>query len=356
MYGSCAMASETPERRRRLTGRALTLSAAAVGAGAGIALQRRHARLIARDPDYARLTAPLEGDVLPVRSSDGTDLHVESFGADDQAVVLLVHGWTEQLSFWRPVIRVLRGRGLRLVAYDLRGHGRSGSAADGDYSLARYGDDLEAVLAAVVGDGQRAVIAGHSLGAMSIAAWAERHEVERRARAAAMLNTGLGDLVSGQLLLGGLTARFSSPFVGRLMMRSRAPLPSFSSPLAHTLIRHVAFGPDATAGQVAFYERMLIECPPKVRAATGIAISDMDLWQAVARITVPTLVIAGSDDRLTPPAHARRIADTLPRPAGLIELERTGHMTPLERPAEVADALHKLAVDTAPVVGTAAVR
>jgi pimeloyl-ACP methyl ester carboxylesterase len=355
MYGSCPMPSATPERRHRLTGRALTLSAAAVGAGAGIALQRRHARSIARDPDYARLTAPLEGDALVVRSSDGTGLHVESFGADDQASVVLAHGWTEQLSFWRPVIRLLRARRLRLVAYDLRGHGRSALAAGGDYSLARYGDDLEAVLTAVVGDGQRAVIVGHSLGAMSIAAWAERHQVQRRARAAAMINTGLGDLVSSQLLLGGVTARFSSPFVGRLM-GSRAPRPSLSSPLAHTLIRHAAFGPDATAGQVAFYERMLIECPPSVRAATGIAMSDMNLWQAVERITVPTVVIAGSDDRLTPPAHSRRIAETLPQPAGLIELERTGHMSPLERPAEVAAALHKLAVETAPVAGTAAAR
>ena len=341
------MGSDTPQRKRRLTARALSVSAAAVGAG--IALQRHHAHSIARDPEYARLSAPLEGDALLVRSDDTTELHVEAFGAGDEAPLVLAHGWTEQLSFWRPVTRILRERGLRVVAYDLRGHGRSGPAAGGDYSLARYGDDLEAVLAAVVGDGRRAVVAGHSLGAMSIAAWAERHAVARRVRAAAMINTGLGDLVSGQLLLGGLTARFSSPFVGRALMGSRAPVPSLSSPLANALIRHAAFGPTATTGQVAFYERMLVECPPRVRAATGIAMSDMDLWGAVARITVPTLVIAGSDDRLTPPSHSRRIADTLPQPVGLIEFERTGHMSPLERPAEVARALEQLVAQTDPV-------
>jgi pimeloyl-ACP methyl ester carboxylesterase len=72
----------------------------------------------------------------------------------------------------------------------------------------------------------------------------------------------------------------------------------------------------------------------------------------VASITVPTLVIAGAVDRLTPPAHARRIAEALPHPAGLLELPDTGHMAPLERPGEIADALARLVHDTAaaPVV------
>jgi pimeloyl-ACP methyl ester carboxylesterase len=73
-----------------------------------------------------------------------------------------------------------------------------------------------------------------------------------------------------------------------------------------------------------------------------VALTDMDLWHAVARLTVPTLVVAGERDRLTPPAHARRIADTLPHPAGLIVLPETGHMSPLERPHEVSKALIEL--------------
>jgi pimeloyl-ACP methyl ester carboxylesterase len=71
--------------------------------------------------------------------------------------------------------------------------------------------------------------------------------------------------------------------------------------------------------------------------------ADMDLEHALAQLTVPTLVMAGERDRLTPPAHARRIAAALPEPAGLIELPNTGHMGPLERPAEVAAALRDLA-------------
>jgi pimeloyl-ACP methyl ester carboxylesterase len=57
-------------------------------------------------------------------------------------------------------------------------------------------------------------------------------------------------------------------------------------------------------------------------------------------------------DRLTPPEHGRRIAEALPDPAGMIVLEQTGHMSPLERPRELAEALGELidgAASSAPV-------
>lgn len=335
--------------RSRLGPRTIAATAALGAVAAGAAIQRRHLRAIARDEDYRRLRAPLHGRPLRVTSPDGTELYAEAFGPDDADTVVLAHGWTEQLAFWGPVIERLRGQGCRVVAYDLRGHGRSRPAAGGDYELVRFGEDLEAVLAAAGAgtDREPATVAGHSLGAMSIAAWAERHDPRVRARAAALLNTGLGDLLSGHLLLPQMARFLNHPRASRALLGSRAPVPPFSTPLQQAMIRYTAFGPNATTGDVAFYERMLIDTPPDARAAVGVAMSSMDLWHAVASITVPTLVIAGAEDRLTPPAHARRITEALPHPAGLLELPRTGHMSPLERPREVADALRRLIRDTA---------
>jgi pimeloyl-ACP methyl ester carboxylesterase len=148
-------------------------------------------------------------------------------------------------------------------------------------------------------------------------------------------------------------ARFlNHPRASRAVLGFRASVPPFSTPVQQALIRYIAFGPHASTGDVAFYERMLIDTPPDARAAVGVALSGMDLWHAVASITVPTLVIAGDGDRLTPAAHARRIAEALPHPAGLLELPETGHMSPLERPREVAEALTALVRETAtaPVV------
>src|SRR5436190_698720 len=107
---------------------------------AGTARHRRHMRRIAEDPGREALEHPLAGQPVSVRSADGTQLHVEVFWPPDGQTVVLVHGWTEMLTFWVYVIRQLAAAGPRVVAYDLRGHGHSEPAAAGDYKLAGFGN------------------------------------------------------------------------------------------------------------------------------------------------------------------------------------------------------------------------
>jgi pimeloyl-ACP methyl ester carboxylesterase len=344
-----------PPPRRRSARRGL-LAATIIGGVGGAALaERRHLRSLAGDPDLQDLSRPLRevgwGSLPAIASADGTLLHAEWFGGgadptESPATLVLAPGWTEELALWRPVIRRLAGPSLRVVAYDLRGHGRSQPAADGDYALERLGEDVAAVLAATTSAPERTALAGHSLGGMSIAAWAAAHDVGERVAAAALVNVGLDDLLGGALILGELGARLTPTWLGRVVLGSGRPLLTLSTPVSHAAARHIAFGPDASDGMVAFYERMLVSTEPHARGATGLVLSQLDLSAAVSRITVPTLVIAGDRDRLTPPAHARRIAAALPRPAGLEVLPRTGHMSPLERPDEVADALGELLHET----------
>jgi pimeloyl-ACP methyl ester carboxylesterase len=320
--------------------------AGATGAlAAGVAAQRRFRQRIADDPEQAALSEPPRGRPESIKSADGTMLHAEAFGPDEAVTVVLAHGWTESLAYWTYQIRALSQLGLRIIAYDLRGHGDSEAAVGDDYSIARFGEDLEAVLAACVPEGQRAVVAGHSLGAMALVAWAEHHDVERRAGAAALINTGVGDLIAEQLLLPvpAIAQALNKAVVVHGFLGSRAPLPRFSTPFTHAAIRYIAFGPAATPAQVAFYERMLIASPPDARASVGIALSEVELYGALPRLTVPTTVVAGDRDRLTPPSHARRIAEELPQLERLIVLDDTGHMAPLERHDAVSEALAALA-------------
>jgi pimeloyl-ACP methyl ester carboxylesterase len=334
-------------------------ASAAAGAGAlaaGIALQRRFKKRIAEDPEREVLADPPEGRPLEVRSPDGTVLHAELFGPDDGITVVLAHGWTESLQYWIYQIRSLSERGLRVVAYDLRGHGDSQPAANDDYSIARFGEDLEAVLSAAVPDEREVVVAGHSLGAMAIAAWAENHDVHRRVGAAALINTGVGDLVAEQLLVPvpSIAQAVNRTVALHGFLGNRTPLPRFSTPLTAAAIRYIAFGPAATPAQVAFFERELIACPPDVRANVGMALSELELHDAMPRLDVPTIVIGGENDRLTPPAHARRIAEMLPRLKRLLVLDDTGHMAPLERPEAVTDALLELVATVGADAGMAA--
>ena len=342
--------SGTPHRRTNDHRRGVWLGLGTAGAlAAGGLLQAAHMRRVARDPEKEALDAIPEGRAQRVRSVDGTVLHVEVFGPEAGETVVLAHGWTETLRFWIYVIRGLEEKGLRVVAYDQRGHGDSEPASGGDYSIPRFGEDLEAVLAGCLAPGRRAVVAGHSLGAMSIASWAESHDVERYGKAAALLNTGVGDLVAEHLILPlpRIAQALNTVIARHGFLGSKAPLPRFSTPLSYAAIRYIAFGPDASPAQVAFFERMLVTCPPGARADIGIAMSEMDLHDALPRLTVPTIVIAGADDRLTPPSHARRIAEMLPELRRLTVLENAGHMTPLERPDVVIDALAELSTLTA---------
>ena len=313
-------------------------AAVSVAAGGGYLLQRRHVRQIRDDPEYQRLEHPPRGRPLAVTSADGTELHAEIFGPEEGPTVVLAHGWTEGLQYWTYVIDELVAAGRRCVAFDLRGHGRSRPAAGGEYSLPRFGQDIEAVLAASLGDGQRATVVGHSLGAMSVVAWAADHDVARRATSAALCNTGVSALIADNVVLPLIAGRLKES-LGRVFMGAPGALPRISTPLTHAAVKHLAFGPEGSPAKVAFYERMLWECSPKVRASIGVALSTMDLSQDLARLQVPTVVLAGGVDRLTPPAHAHRIAEHLPRCAGVVELPETGHMAPLERPVEVAQAI-----------------
>ena len=311
------------------------------------ALQWYHLRRIATDPEFLFLSRRPGGRPVTVTSGDGTVLHAEVFGDEQAPTIVLAHGWTEQLTYWAYQIHDL-SRDFRVVAYDLRGHGASARPASGDYTLARFGEDVEAVLAATVPEGERAVLVGHSLGAMSIAAWAERHPVERRVRAAALLNTGLADLISEQQFLPlPYFARSLADPIGRYaILGAPAKLPDITSLAHHMVIRYLAFGPKATAGQIAHYERMFAACLPEVRAGCGLAMADMDLRHALSKLTVPTLVVAGARDKLTPVSHGARIASALPQLTDFVVIPGAGHMGPIEQGEQVSAALRELAQPT----------
>jgi pimeloyl-ACP methyl ester carboxylesterase len=330
-----------------LSRRQIGWTAAGAAAAGVVALQLRHAREIAQDPEREQLSEPPRGRVTNVRSPDGTNLCVEIFGTDreDAPTAVLSHGWTESRTYWIYQIRALSDQGMRVIAYDHRGHGDSESAATGDYSIDRFGEDLEAVLQTCQVGPEHTIVAGHSLGAMAIVGWAESHDVRARVSGAALINTGVGDLIAESLLVPvpPIAQALNKTIAVNGFLGSRAPLPRFSSPLSQALIRYIAFGPTATPAQIAFYERMLIASPPDARADIGIALSELELYGALPRLTVPTIVLAGAKDRLTPPSHARRIAAQLPDLVRLTILEETGHMAPLERPEAVSHALLELA-------------
>ena len=110
---------------------------------------------------------------VPVRAPDGTRLHTQVFGPEDGYPIVLAHGITCAIRVWAYQIAEL-ATDHRVIAFDARGHGRSGTPRRGGYSLAHLASDVDAVLEATLAPGERAVIAGHSMGGMAIAAWSDQ--------------------------------------------------------------------------------------------------------------------------------------------------------------------------------------
>ena len=332
--------------RRPTIVKAIAGVAGVAGAAAAWEVQRRaDIRRLEADPEHDFLFTRLDGLPVPVPARDGTILHAELYGRHDGPTVVLVHGWTCTNQFWKNQIRAL-STDFRVVAYDHRGHGRSEPGRDGDYGIDAFADDLDAVLEALVPPGERAIVAGHSLGGMTIVGWAGRHadRVADRIAGAALVNTGMGDLIVESLVVRtppGLEGLRRT--VGKVFLSASAPLPKGPTPITTRAVHYVALGPDATPAAVAFTEQLVLEAPRSARAGVGAMLSELDLYESIAALTVPTIVIAGDRDRLSPPSHSHRLAEALPHLVELAELPGSGHMSTLEAPDEVSSRLAALA-------------
>src|SRR3954454_324858 len=146
-------------------------------------------------------TGPPPPGSRTVRTDDGIDLHVEVDGDEDAPLtVVLSHGFTARLAEWEIQRAVLRRRG-RLVLWDQRGHGRSSWTRLTAATIDRTGRDLGEVLDATTPTGP-VVLAGHSMGGMSIKALArQRPELfGSRVVGVFLLATSAGGLVETGLL------------------------------------------------------------------------------------------------------------------------------------------------------------
>lgn len=271
-------------------------------------------------------------------TGDGQLLHSRSYGPDDASTtVVLAHGWTMSSAFWTATAEALARKGLRVVTYDQRGHGRSTQPGADGYDLAHLGRDLQAVLDARVPLGHPVVLVGHSMGAMSVMSWAGQQDpVRHRVLGAVLANTSAHAVVPDAL---GAISGTTNPVAHQLLRQAvRVAVPIPHTPVNHAVVRLIAVGSDAPAHVVGRTYDWFRACPPAVRVGFARQIDVLDLRHGAASLRVPTLVIAGTEDRLTPPAHAQALVDLLPD-ATLTVLAGVGHQAPLERPAEVVEAI-----------------
>ncbi|AYA18206.1 alpha/beta hydrolase [Streptomyces alfalfae] len=297
---------------------------------------------LTRDPGGPRAphSPHAAGHEVTAVSADGARLHVEVSGPQGAPAVVLAHGWTCSTLFWAAQIRELAAD-HRVIVYDQRGHGRSAAPLDPDgYSTRALADDLEAVLAATLAPGEQAVLGGHSMGGMTIMAAGDRPRFREHAAAVLLCSTGSSSLVDESRVVPLRAGRLRTR-ITRSVLGSRAPLGPVT-PLAKRVLRYGTMGPGAAPDRVEACARIVHACPRAVRHGWSHVLATLQLDVEVAALRVPTAVVAGLADRLTPVVHARRLAEALPECVGLTELAGVGHMTPVEVPEAVNGRIRDL--------------
>lgn len=244
------------------------------------------------------------------------EVYHELIGPAEAPVVALSCSLGTDLSMWDPQADRLSRR-MRVLRYDLRGHGRS-PVPDGPYTIADLGGDLLALLDRL--EISRASLCGVSIGGMT-SIWVAAHAPER---------------------VGRLVLCCSSAYIdpeGAYRDRARAVREDGIEPLVEAALGRwftPEFGrahPDVVQARRA----NLLATPPEGYAGCCEALADMDLRDSLPGVQAATLVLSGAEDPATPPEHGRLIAECIPT-ARFEVVPDAAHLANLQQP-ELVGAL-----------------
>jgi pimeloyl-ACP methyl ester carboxylesterase len=313
--------------------------------GAGVAAaattwevtRRRDVAALEADPHRHVLTAVLPGRPTSLTTEDGTCLHVRVHTPPAaRAAVVFAHGWGMGIRFWLHQLHEL-GRDHQVIAYDQRGHGASGRVGEGGFTIDALGRDLADVADGFAHPDLPVVVVGHSLGGMSVLASARDGRLVDRAAGAVLADTGAGELTAGMFKGLGVLEGIAGELGGRAL-RARLPVPRRTTPISSRLVKAVSLSATASPSSVALTEQLFLDSPVDTRANLGLTLSDLDLSDTLGAWKVPSTVVVGSRDRLTPRHLSERLVQELPD-AELVVVDRAGHQSPVERPREVTGAI-----------------
>jgi 3-oxoadipate enol-lactonase/4-carboxymuconolactone decarboxylase len=245
-----------------------------------------------------------------------TTVHHTAEGPADAPPLILGPSLGTSLRLWDAQAPAL-ARGHRVIRYDLPGHGGTPSAVLREASVAGLAA-LVLDLADSLGV-ERFGYAGVSLGG-AVGVWLAAHHPDRVTSLAAVCSS----------------ARFGDP-AGWRDRAARVRAEGVGWLAATAPARWFAPGSEATATARALVaDHRAVD--PEGYAACCDALAALDLRPDLARVTAPTLVVAGRQDAAAPPAHSRELADGIAG-SGLLELNGAAHLAPAEQPARVRDAL-----------------
>ena len=232
----------------------------------------------------------------------------------DTIPLLLIHGAGIDHRNWDAVVSHLADKNLLLI--DLPGHGASKTF--GRESIEAYSEDVLALLDVL--KIEQVILVGHSMGG-AIAQWLALHHLER-VEGLVLLATN-AELDVNPALIEGLKNDYEG--------------------MCATIAKWSCHTPE-TREQI---QDAMLKLSSEVTLADYLACDQFHLLEQAHKIQIPTLILNGTADRMTPIESARRLRDALPN-AQLVELDGGSHQIPLEMPEQVVDAIRKWLIQLHP--------
>lgn len=235
----------------------------------------------------------------------------------NEQTVLLLHGFPLNPDMWSRQTNALEAAGYRVVAPDLRIDGEAGEDGLPEPVTMEHMADA-AVEALDAAGAARCVVVGFSMGGYVAFALLEKYP-ERVSGLVLTDTRAEGDSEEGK---AGRRAMAANVMARGAQVAADAMVGKLLSP--KTLAREPELAREV--------ERMILDATPQAIASAALGMAQRpDRLAALPSIGVPTLVVVGEDDGITPPDVARGMAEAIPG-AALVVVPEAGHLANMERP------------------------
>ena len=278
---------------------------------------------------------------VTVVADDGVPLAATVTGPRDADLTLVcLHGHCQDAASWDAVCESVVVPGLRIVRYDQRGHGRSGTGDATACTVSGMSDDLDAVLRTLAPDGP-VVLAGYSMGGMVALSYARRHP------------DAVGDRIVGVALIATAASGLADGGIGRYLRHPAASIVHRAvsrAPRVMELSKRAGGRVCTVAARRRTEESWLRVVGSALSNETSVVtwsrlLADFAVLDESAALDVlarvPVVVAAGTEDVFVPLSLSEAMAARLPH-ANLVRFVEAGHRVLADRPEEVAGALSDL--------------
>ena len=250
-----------------------------------------------------------------IETRDHTKLYVKDWGKGRP--VILMHGWPLSADTWDDVGMAIADAGLRAIAYDRRGFGRSSQPFDG-YNYDTLADDLADVIGET--DARDATLVGFSMGGGEVARYMSRHRGQHVTQAV-LIGAVVPSMMKGPDNPHGVDASVFEDMAASIAGdRAHFFAGFFKAFYGDGVLTHPVS--DET---LEWSRQIAMQASLKATLACANAFATTDFQGDLSAFQVPTLIIHGTADKIVPiDATARRTAKALPS-ARLIEYDGAPH-------------------------------